>query len=233
MESFYRPLSDTARRRILTAWANALGMPPQDARKDEWVFVERPELQAVIAVCVEGYGLAAAPPTVLDQLRDASPELLLDAAALARMLPGTDPIGSADLLFAERSPRPSPTTAIAAGPPDVATMRAAVSAVEWEESGIEETERQWAVLAQRGDPAAVAGFSRWRSELAQMAVLASPQHRKAGFAYAAAAAATEEALRNGLIAQWRSRQGNTASRELAQRLGFTQLGVQSAVTLNG
>ncbi|WP_086990709.1 GNAT family N-acetyltransferase [Agrococcus casei] len=64
-----------------------------------------------------------------------------------------------------------------------------------------------------------------------MAVLASPAHRGAGFAYATAAVATQEALGIGLVAQWRSRQGNEASRRLAQRLGFTQLGVQVAVTL--
>lgn len=231
MKSSYKPLSDSARGRILATWANALGMSPQDARKDEWGFVERPDLQAVVVVRVEGCGLAAAPPRVLDQLRHASPELLLDAAALARMLPGASPIGSADLFFTEHSPQPSSTTATAARASDVATVRAGVSAAEWEESGIEETEHQWAVLGPQGVPAAVAGFSPWRSELAQLAVLASPQHRRAGFAYAAAAVATEEASRNGLIAQWRSRQGNVASRALAQRLGFTQLGVQAAVRL--
>ena len=216
----------------MTAWVHALGVPSQDARQDEWVFVERADLDAVVVVDVDGCGLAAAPPNVLDQLRDVSPELLLDADALAQMLPGAEPIGSADLLFTDRSPRQALTAAVAARSQDVATLRAGVSAAQWEESGIEEAERRWSALAPAGDPAAVAGFTRWRAELAQMAVLASPQHRGAGFAYAAAAQATQTALGEGLIAQWRSRQGNDASRRLAQHLGFTRLGVQAAVALH-
>ncbi|MBO0594853.1 GNAT family N-acetyltransferase [Nesterenkonia sp. E16_7] len=233
MESLSEPLTDITRRRIVTAWANALGVPPADIRRDEWVFVERADLTAVVVVRVDGFGLVAAPAKILDRLGDVSRESLLDADALAGMLASADPIGSADLLFAERSPRSSPSSVIPARPLDLATMRAGVSAAEWEESGLEETECQWAALNPAGDPAAIAGFSRWRSELAQMGVLAHPEHRGAGFAYAAAAAATDAALGAGLIAQWRSRQGNQASRVLAQRLGYTPLGVQAAVALNG
>lgn len=232
MTSVSRPLSGTARGRIVTAWANAIGVLPADTRKDEWVFVERTDLEAVVVVSVDGRGLVAAPPKVLNALREASPDLLLDADALAKILPGADPIGSADLLFTENSPQPSPVVATVTESARVAAMREGVSTPEWEESGIEETERRWATLAAAGSPAAFAGFTRWRSELAQMAVLASPQHRGAGFAYAAAAVATQEALGENLIPQWRSRQGNEASRRLAQRLGFTQLGVQAAVALN-
>lgn len=226
-------LSEIARRRIVRAWATALGVPSADIRRDEWVFVERADLTAVVVARVDGFGLVAAPQRVLDQLRDVSRELLLDADAIASMFPDAEPIGSADLLFAERSPRSSPSTVIAARPLDLATMRAGVSTAEWEEGGIEETERHWVALEPAGGPAAVAGFSRWRGELAQMGVLAAPQHRGSGDAYAAAAAATDAALDAGLIAQWRSRQGNQASRGLAQRLGFTQLGVQAAVALDG
>lgn len=234
MNSVPEPLSDTARRRIVSGWASVIGVPAQDIRKDEWVFVERADLEAVVVVGVEGYGLAAAPPEHVELLRHAPPESLLDAVALARMLPaGADPIGSADLLFADSSPRLTRIGACVSGPEDMATLRSQVSASEWQESGIEETERQWIAVAPAGSPAAVAGFKRWRSELAQMAVLASPAHRGAGFAYATAAVATQEAVGVGLIAQWRSRQGNEASRRLAQRLGFTQLGVQVAVTLKG
>ncbi|EXF24128.1 acetyltransferase [Nesterenkonia sp. AN1] len=233
MKSISKPLTDVTRGRIVTAWANALGVPPDGIRQDEWVFVERADLSAVVVVRVDGVGLVAAPAKILDQLRDVSREVLLDADALASMLPDADPIGSADLLFAERSPRSSPSSVIAARPLDLATMRAGVSAAEWDESGIEETERQWVALDPAGDPAAIAGFSRWRSELAQMGVLAAPQYRGAGLGHAAAAAATDAALGAGLIAQWRSRQGNQASRGLAQRLGYTQLGVQAAVALNG
>lgn len=231
MGSTSKPLSDSARRRVVAAWTHALGTLPGEIRKDEWTFVERADLQAVVVVRVDGFGIAAAPPRLLDLVRRSSPESLLDAAALAKLLPAADPIGTADLPFAERNPERSPIRAAAADRIKTVSMREGVSPAEWDESGIEETQRRWTADGPAGRTAAIAGYARWRSELAQMAVLAHPQHRGAGCAYAAAAVATQEALGEGLIPQWRSRKGNEASRRLAQHLGFTQLGIQAAVAL--
>lgn len=227
-------LSEAARSRTVSAWVSAFGGSPQDIAKNEWLFLERADLAAVVAAQVDGFGVVAAPGAVLDLIRHAPPETLLDAGALASLLPaGADPIGSADLLFAERSPRLSPLRARIAAPGDAASMRAQVSPAEWEESGIDQVQRLWTAWTPEGAPAAVAGFQPWHSELAQMAVLAGRGHRGSGAAYAAAALATQEALAEGLVAQWRSRQGNEASLGLAGRLGFTQLGVQAAVRLKG
>ncbi|MGJ9373864.1 GNAT family N-acetyltransferase [Nesterenkonia sp. CF4.4] len=234
MEPTSESLSEAARGRIVLAWVKALGATPLGTCRDEWTFVERADLEAVVVVCVDGFGIAAAPPRVLELIRQSSPESLLDATALARMLPaGAEPIGSADLFFAEHGPRSSQVVVSAATPSDVTAMRGGASAAEWDESGIEETEHLWSALDPAGGLAAIAGYTRWRSALAQMSVLAGPQHRSAGFAYAAAAIGTQEALGEKLIPQWRSRQGNEASGRLAKRLGFTQLGVQAAVALNG
>lgn len=185
-------LSADTRRRTVAAWANAIGASQQDLSRSGWIFVEREDFDSVVVVYIDQIGLAAAPRRVLDVIRAASRRTLLDADALARLLPrGSDPIGSADLLFAERIP---PASAIAA------------------------------VIA-------IAGYQQWSSALAQLGVVAAQQHRGGGFAYAAAAAATGAALAEGLIPQWRSRQGNNSSTRLAQRLGFAHLGIQSAVRL--
>ena len=45
----------------------------------------------------------------------------------------------------------------------------------------------------------------------------------------AAALALNDALDVGLVAQWRARTDNPASRRLAQRLGFAESGEQSTV----
>lgn len=227
-------VSDIAQRRIVAAWAEVIGAPAEDFHKSEWAFVEREDLEVAVVVRVAGHGLAAAPLKALNLLRCASPEALLDVTALTTSLPaGADPIGSADLLFTESSPQPSPVGVSLAVPADVAELRDQVGASEWEESGVEDAQRRWAARTPEGRPAAVAGFNPWGGALAHMAVLASPRHRGAGFAYAAAAFAIHEALADGLIPQWRSRQGNASSLGLAQRLGFTQLGAQVAVALNG
>ncbi|MCO1338782.1 hypothetical protein BJH93_07755 [Kocuria polaris] len=117
-------------------------MPTQDISKDAWILVERADLEAVVAVNVDGFGFAAAPSRVLELLRNAPPGSLLDAAELVRMLPaGAHPIGSADLLFADRTSPLRRLAAREAASADVVALRGRVSAAEWEESGIEETER--------------------------------------------------------------------------------------------
>jgi len=52
-----------------------------------------------------------------------------------------------------------------------------------------------------------------------------------GGAFSAAAHAVSAAVDAGLRAQWRCRIGNEASLRLADRLGFTRMGTQSAVAL--
>lgn len=225
-------LSAATRRRIVAAWANAIGASQQDLSIGGWIFVEREDFDSVVVVHIDQIGLAAAPLRVMDVIRAAPWRTLLDAEALARFLPrGADPIGSADLLFAERIPPASAIAAVIARPQDVTSVRSGVSSTEWDESGVEEMDRLWAAGTSPLGAAAIAGYQPWSSALAQLGVIAAQQHRGAGFAYAAASAATEAALAEGLIAQWRSRQGNDSSKRLAQRLGFAHLGIQSAVRL--
>jgi RimJ/RimL family protein N-acetyltransferase len=225
-------LSAATRRRTVAAWAKAMGASQQDLSSSGWIFVEREDFDSVVVVHIDQIGLAAAPLRVLDVVRAVPRTALLDAEALARFLPrGADPIGSADLLFAERIPPASAITAVTARPEDVASVRSGVSSTEWDESGVEEMARVWAARTSPLGAAAIAGYRPWSSALAQMGVIATQQHRGAGFAYAAAAAATEAALAEGLIAQWRSRQGNDSSKRLAERLGFAHLGIQAAVRL--
>lgn len=226
-------LSALARERVLSAWSGALEGADQGARRGEATFVERADLDAVVVVELEGVLRVSGPARALEVARRAPRETLLDAVALAGLLPGNaDPIGTADLLFTDRHPRPGRYLATAAGAADAMAVEDDVSSAEWDESGLNEMDRRWAVAGPDGRPAAIAGFEPWRSDIAQLGVAAASQHRAAGLAYAAAAAATAGALDAGLIAQWRSRQGNDPSLRLARRLGFVQLGVQSAVALN-
>ncbi|WES63564.1 GNAT family N-acetyltransferase [Microbacter sp. GSS18] len=225
-------LSSRARERILAAWASAVGTPPDELRRGEETIVERPDLAAVIVAEVDGHRLVAAPPIVVDTVRAAAWEALIDAHALARMLPvPAAPIGTADLLFTERRPDRPWVRVTEAGPADLRAVRTGVAESEWQESGLDEMHRAWVSWAAEGRPAAVAGFSPWHTHLAQLGVIARAEGRRAGFASAAAATAVRAAIEAGLIAQWRSRRGNDASMRLGQRLGFVRLGVQSAAAL--
>lgn len=194
--------------------------------------VARPDLAAVIVAEVDGYRLVAAPPSVVDVVRASAWEALLDATALARMLPvAAVAIGTADLLFAEQRPDAPWVRVTEAGPAELRAVRAAVDDAEWDESGLDEMQRVWVSWAAEGRPAAVAGLAPWHTHVAQLGVIARPDGRRAGFAHAAAATAVRAAVDAGLIAQWRSRRGNEASVRLGQRLGFVSLGVQAAAAL--
>lgn len=233
MESLPGAISASARARILSTWIEALHASVP-AVPHEATFVERADFDAIVAVEIDGMLLVCAPPAALDIVRRARRETLLDAEAVARLFPGVaDPIGTADLLFTERRPRRGDHVATAAEVADVTAVRGDVSAAEWEESGVGEMGRRWVVTASDGQPAAIAGFEPWRSEIAQLGIVSATHNRRAGYAYSVAAAAAGAALDAGLIAQWRSRQGNGPSLQLARRLGFVQLGVQAAVALNG
>jgi RimJ/RimL family protein N-acetyltransferase len=92
-------------------------------------------------------------------------------------------------------------------------------------------ERHWAVR-EGGRPVAVAGYHCWHSTIAHLGVVAAALQRGRGYASSAATAAVCAAIDAGLVAQWRCRVGNPASLRLADRLGFTRVGMQSAVALS-
>lgn len=170
-------LSAAALERIVSAWASVIGADRAGIREDDWVFVERADFDSVVVVRIGRYRLAAAPAGTMDIIRDAPRELLLDAEALARILPvGAAPIGTADLLFAEHPPHLRGAGSRETSSTDVITMRDSVSDMEWQESGVAETDRMWTAANPAGQPAAIAGYDIWRSELAQLAVIADPQH---------------------------------------------------------
>jgi predicted GNAT family acetyltransferase len=62
-------------------------------------------------------------------------------------------------------------------------------------------------------------------------VLTPPEQRRAGLGTTAAALALNDALDAGLVPQWRTRVDNVASRRMARRLGFVEVGAQTTVTL--
>jgi predicted GNAT family acetyltransferase len=65
--------------------------------------------------------------------------------------------------------------------------------------------------------------------VAQLSVLCGDRRRGRGLAGVVAAAAVAEALGEGLLPQWRARP--PASRRVARRLGFRELGTQLSLRL--
>ena len=106
---------------------------------------------------------------------------------------------------------------------DLAGLLQVCSPEEVAESGVEELTHL--LVVRDGDAVvATAGWQVWPGAVAHVGVLAAPSVRGRGVAAAVAAAAVSAALAQGLLVQWRARP--PASRRLAQRLGFVNVGWQ-------
>lgn len=94
----------------------------------------------------------------------------------------------------------------------------------------EPVSRNWFTLLGDDRPAdsahslASAGYSEEQLILADMRVLTDPDHRRRGHAQVVGRLATNDAIDEGLIPQWRSRPENTTARRLAARLGYVEIG---------
>lgn len=215
------------------AWANRLGTSPDVFEHDGLVMLARP-WDSVVVVELGRCCVVAGPGTVIDGPAHVDRRVMGDADSLAALLggpPTARAIGTADLWFTGIPVGADLGDTTEATDADLATLRADCSPAEFDESGLAELSRRWVSRTAAGAVAASAGYAPWAHTLAHVGVLSAPPHRGQGHAYRAAARAVDEALAEGLIAQWRCRVGNDASARLAQRLGFTWAGRQTAVRL--
>ncbi|OZD80200.1 GNAT family N-acetyltransferase [Rhodococcus sp. 05-339-2] len=103
----------------------------------------------------------------------------------------------------------------------------------------EPVSRHWFTLLGDDRPAdsahslASAGYSEQQLILADMRVLTDPNHRRRGHAQVVGRLATNDAIDDGLIPQWRSRPENASARRLAARLGYVEIGVRHTAVLRG
>ena len=115
-------------------------------------------------------------------------------------------------------------------PADLGDLLARVSDEDAGECGLDEITSSAYVVRAGNEVIAAAGFRAWPDHTAHLSVLTRPDHRGRGLARVVASAAVADALRAGMLAQWRARP--EASRRVARSLGFTELGSQLSVTPN-
>ncbi|MGF1428209.1 GNAT family N-acetyltransferase [Kitasatospora sp. LaBMicrA B282] len=109
--------------------------------------------------------------------------------------------------------------------PEVRGLIARVAPDDANEAGLDEiTSSAFTVLDPAGRVLAATGYRTWPGGIAHLCVLADPAHRGRGLARTTASAAAAHALAAGLLPQWRARV--PASRRVAERLGFRELGAQ-------
>lgn len=227
-------LSPAGRLRVLRGWAEHLSVPLETLTSSGAHVIAREGATAVVVVELEHSRVVVGPSAVLELIRDLDRTEPLDlqdmVASLASYRPR--PIGAASLSYRDtRLARRLPIATTRADDTLVEEMRQAVLADEWDESGLATMPQRWAATTPEGDPAALAGMERWGADIAQLGVVARPEARGQGYGAAAAGEVVTQALDDGLVAQWRCREGNAASERLATSLSFTRLGRQLAVDL--
>ncbi|WP_432540717.1 GNAT family N-acetyltransferase [Kineococcus sp. SYSU DK002] len=200
-------------------------------------------------VTIAGATIATAPDTThADVLRRGLEDVLVggspgltpqSSSMLARRLPVRDVLGPTDLAYLLPAPASGTfdSTAVQAvcvrafgvADPLVQELVAACSPDDAAEAAIDTLTSPAFVVLREGTVLAVAGYEQWPSSIAHLCVLTHPVARGAGLARVAAAAATEDAVRAGLLPQWRARPA--ASQRVARALGYQSLGHQLSVRL--
>ncbi|WP_432573590.1 GNAT family N-acetyltransferase [Kineococcus sp. SYSU DK005] len=240
------PHVDAVRR----AWEHLAGSSSQFSAASNPRVVVAPDSRlcppgwcGLVVIC--GATIATAPDTAqADVLRRGLEDLLAtgstgptpqSSSTLAHRLPVTDVLGPTDLAYLLTDLSDSSLAAASSARPlDVASpliqeLLAACSPEDAAEAAIDTLTSPAFVLVRGGAALAVAGYERWPGSLAHLCVITHPMARGAGLARVVAAAATDHALRAGLLPQWRARP--TASRRLARALGYQSLGHQLSVRL--
>jgi len=116
-------------------------------------------------------------------------------------------------------------------PGTVAALERACPPDDVAEVGLSGMGRALVTLDDREQPTAGAGYDEWQGLIGHLGVLTPPEQRRAGHGTVAAALALNDALDIGLVGQWRARTDNRPSRRLARRLGFSEVGTQTTVSL--
>ena len=196
-------------------------------------------------VTITGATIATAPDTThADVLRRGLENLLVagstgltpqSSSTLTHRLPVSEVLGPTDLAYLLTA-LPDSTVVAADGAraldvtsPIVQELLAACSPEDAAEAAIDTLTSPAFVVLRDGAALAVAGYERWSSSIAHLCVLTHPAARGTGLARVAAAAATDHAVRAGLLPQWRARP--TASRRVAHALGYQPIGHQLSVRL--
>jgi GNAT superfamily N-acetyltransferase len=244
------PPVDAVRR----AWEHLAGSPSQFSDASSPRIVVAPDSRLCPPgwcglVTIAGATIATAPDTAqADVLRRGLEDLLAvgstgltphSSSTLAHRLPVTEVLGPTDLAYlltalpaglsdstlaAASSARPLDVTS-----PLLQELLAACSPEDAAEAAIDTLTSPAFVVVRDGAALAVAGYEQWPGSIAHLCVLTHPAARGAGLARVVAAAATDHAVRAGLLPQWRARP--TASQRVAHALGYQSLGHQLSVRL--
>jgi RimJ/RimL family protein N-acetyltransferase len=190
-------------------------------------------------VVIGGAAIATAPDRYTAQLmRQALTTVpvatVTDDEVLYRTLDIADMLGPATLAYLDREDfRPQHDPAVIeqldARHPELRRFLSRAAAADLAESGLEQITSPAFVIREHAEVTAAAGYRDWPGQVAHLSVLTAAHARGRGRACATASAAVWHALDENKLPQWRARP--QASRRIARRLGFRELGSQVSIRL--
>lgn len=223
---------------ILLGWARLLGLDDNafEQARGRRIHHARDDADVVMFVRLFEASVLVGPPWVHDAARRLDDEQLASARTLLQLsahVPSARILGEATLSYLDAAiDHPDAETAQVADDIDLAVaLERACPADDTAEASVSEAAERF-VLMVDDQPVAGAGYDEWSGLLAHISVLTSPEHRRSGYGGLIAALAANDAFAAGLVPQWRARVDNRASRRLAERLGFAEIGTQTTVTLD-
>ncbi|GAA1842621.1 hypothetical protein GCM10009714_26210 [Microlunatus capsulatus] len=240
--AYHRRVEANTQAIVRLAWSRLLGLPDDtlDPAANPVRVVRSDTADDAMVVRLWDTWVVRGPGWFHDRTADADPAALVDPGTLLRTCAGHPArlVGHAVLGFTDRYAEPSVPGSVALEDVPVDDAPAAAAALERacppddvREVGLAEMGRLFVTLDDRDQPTSGAGYDEWQGLLGHLGVLTPPELRGSGWGTVAAALALNDALDVGLVAQWRARTDNAASRRVARRLGFAAAGEQSTVTL--
>jgi RimJ/RimL family protein N-acetyltransferase len=185
------------------------------------------EVPTVSVVTIGDRTFSTAPPHLRDRLID--PPTNVDAL-VARLGGDVERFGTARLAYADdRTLRPVGRDGIEAVPEDdprLGALERSADHAEWLEASADEPCEARYGVAEKGELLALSTMQVWEDAVGHFGVFTRADRRNRGLAGRVAGHASAVALDRGLVAQWRSSEGNVASAAVADRLGFVTLGWQ-------
>jgi len=228
--------------RVRTVWESLAGVPVGFAPVLRVAVSPRSRLCPpgwVGLLVIAGAAVATAPDArtaqmVQQALSTVPASSLTDLAVLSGELVIADMLGPATLAYldsADFRPPPGPAIAVAldASDPALSPFLSDADVGDLGESGIVEITSPAFVVREQDRIVAAAGYRDWPGQVAHLSVLTAVHARGRGLGGAAASAAVAHALCENKLPQWRARP--QASRRMARRLGFHELGSQVSIRL--
>ncbi|MGW0044627.1 GNAT family N-acetyltransferase [Rhodococcus sp. NPDC003348] len=219
---------------VSLAWSRELGLP-HDALRHAGTRTVGPATDTVRFVRLGTASALVGPDWLLDRAADIDDEALSTRSTLMELTKdrGGRCVGPRLLAYASEvsDEIEIENPLISHVLPHVLRLQSLCPPDDVEEADLTRRRNWFTLLDEDETPLSGAGYAEWQGIVARVGVLTVPGARLRGHGATVGRLCTNDAMDEGMIPQWSSHPGNTASRRLAARLGYEELGSVTEVAL--